>query len=123
VKVGQEFDVLLNVASEAELSGIRSGVRFDSAVFEITGAEAGEIVPAELREAAKPTVEQRSGRAQMEIKEGKVSGQGTLLRLHVRALSPRPASMIAVQQFAAVYADGRPVPAMAPRPLVIVVTP
>ncbi len=123
VKVGQEFDVLLNVASEAELSNIRSGVRFDSAVFEITGAEAGDLVPAELREAAKPTVDQRSGRAQMEIREGTVSGQGTLLRLHVRALSPRPASMIAVQQFAAVYADGRPVPAMAPRPLVIVVTP
>ena len=98
-------------------------MRFDSAVFEITGADAGDIVPAEAREAAKPIVDQRNGRAQMEIKDGSVGGQGTLLMLHVRALSPRPASMFAVQQFAAVYADGRPVPAMAPRPLVIVVTP
>lgn len=123
VRVGQDFDVTLNVASEAELTSIRSAVRFDSAVFEITGADAGGIVPAEAREAAKPVVDQRNGRTQLEIKDGSVSGAGVLLVLHVRALSPRPASMFAVQQFAAVYADGRPVPAMAPRPLVVVVTP
>jgi general secretion pathway protein D len=123
VKVGQEFDVILKISSEAELTNIRSAVRFDPAVFEITGADAGEIIPAEAHEAATPVVDQRNGRAQMEIKDGSVSGEGTFLILHVRALAPRPASMIAVQQFAAVYADGRPVPAMAPRPLVVVVMP
>jgi general secretion pathway protein D len=123
VKVGQEFDVMLKISSEADLTNIRSTVRFDSAVFEITGADAGDIVPAEAREAATPVVDQRNGRARIEFKDGSVVGEGTLLTLHVRALSPRPASMFAVQQFAAVYADGRPVPAMAPRPLVLVVTP
>jgi general secretion pathway protein D len=123
VKVGQEFDVVLRIASEAELSDIRSMVRFDSAVFEVTGADAGDVVPGEARESAKPTVDQRNGRTQMVIKDGAVRGEGALLTLHVRALSPRPASMIAVQQFAAVFTDGRPVPALAPRPLVVVVTP
>ena len=123
VKVGQEFDVILNISSEAELTNIRSAVRFDPAVFEVTGADAGEIIPAEAHEAATPVVDQRNGRAQMEIKVGSVRGEGTFLILHVRALTPRPTSMFALQQFAAFYADGRPVPAMAPRPLVVVVTP
>ena len=123
VVVGQDFDVNLMIASEAELSNIRSSVRFDAAVFEITGADAGEIIPAEARATTAPNVDQRNGRAQMEVKGGAVSGEGTFLVLHVRALSPRPTSMFSVQQFAAVYADGNAVPAMAPRPLVVVVTP
>lgn len=123
VAVGQEFDVNLLISSEVDLANIRSAVRYDPAVFEVTGAEAGDAVPAEARAGAAPSVDQRNGRTQMEIKGGPMGREGTLLVLHVRALSPRPASMIAVQQFAASYPDGRPVPAMAPRPLVVVVTP
>jgi general secretion pathway protein D len=123
VAVGQDFDVNLRVASEAEISNIRSAVRFDSAVFEVTGADVGDVVPSEARAASAPSVDQRNGRAQLEVKTGSVSGEGAILVLHVRAISPRPTSMFSVQQFAAVYADGKVVPAMAPRPLVVVVTP
>jgi len=58
-----------------------------------------------------------------EVPGGSVSGSGALVMLRFRALAPRPQTMIAVQQFAAVSEKGEPVSIMAPRPLVLAVTP
>ena len=66
-------------------------------------------------------INQRAGRAQFDVPTGTVSGSGSLVTLHFRALSARPASMIAVQQFAASNPAGTPVPTMAPRPLTLAV--
>ena len=121
VKVGEAFDVALQIDSEVELSNLRSMIRFDAAVFELTGMDAGQLVPQEARDGLRPVVNQRSGRAQFDVPVGTVSGQGALVVLHFRALSARPASMIAVQQFAASGPGGVAVPTMAPRPLTVVV--
>lgn len=123
VAVGQEFDVNLVITSETDLSNVRSAVRYDPAVFEVTGADVGDAVPADARDGTAPAIDSRNGRVQLEVKGGPVGQAGALVVLHLRALAPRPASMISVQQFAATYPDGRVVPAMAPRPLVLVVTP
>jgi hypothetical protein len=45
-----------------------------------------------------------------------------LVTLHFRALSARPTTMIAVQQFALAGADGVPMPVAAPRPITLVVS-
>jgi general secretion pathway protein D len=121
VKVGQEFDVSLNLSSTAELTNVRSMVRFDPAVFELQRASAGNILSADAGAAIAPVINQRSGRAQFDVTGTPVSGSGSLLNLHFKAVSPRPASMITVQQFAANGADGSAVPTIAPRPVTVVV--
>ncbi len=121
VSVGQTFDVTLMVNSEIAIGNLRSAVRFDAAVFELTGADAGDLVPEALRDGFKPVVNQRAGRAQFDVLGANITGNGGLLVLHFRALSPRPSSMIAVQQFAASDPEGSLVPAFAPRPLTVVV--
>jgi hypothetical protein len=124
VSVGQDFDVTLQLASRADLVAVRSTIRFDSAALELTAAVAGDVVPVDARTSGNPTVDQRSGRVQLELPGTVVvTGEGALLTLHFKALSPRPATMISVQQFGASATDGKPVPAIAPRPLVIVVAP
>jgi general secretion pathway protein D len=124
VSVGQEFDVTLQLAARTELTGVRSTIRYDAAALELTSAMAGDVVPAEARAAGNPAIDARSGRAQLDVPApGVVTGEGGLVTLHFKALSPRPATMVSVQQFAATTTDGKPVPAIAPRPLVIVVSP
>lgn len=121
VSVGQTFDVTLQMNSEIPIGNLRSAVRFDAAVFELLGADAGDIVPEAIRGSVQPVVNQRAGRAQFDVAGASMTGNGGLLVLHFRALSPRPASMIAVQQFAASDPEGAPVPTIAPRPLTVVV--
>lgn len=121
VKVGDEFEVTLRMDSESELTNLRSVIRFDSAVLELVSMEAGSVVPEDARGALRPVINQRSGRAQFDLPAGNLSGQGDLVQLRFRALSPRPASMIAVQQFAVNAPDGTVVPTMAPRPITVVV--
>jgi general secretion pathway protein D len=123
VAVGQTFDVTLRLASQVELSNVRSMVRYDAAVFELQSADAGGIVPAAAAGESATATNLRSGRAQFDVTSGAVTGDGSLLVLHFKALSPRPASMVAVQQFAANGPDGAAVPTMAPRPLTIAVQP
>lgn len=121
VAVGETFDVTLRIESEAELTNLRSMVRFDAAVFELTAVDAGGVVPEEARGALRPVINQRAGRAQFDVPSGVVNGSGSLVTLRFRALSARPASMIAVQQFAASNSAGAAVPTMAPRPLTLAV--
>jgi hypothetical protein len=52
-----------------------------------------------------------------------LSGEGEVLSVRFKALSPRPGTMVAVQQFGAAGAEGNVLPVMAPKPLILVVTP
>jgi len=123
--VGQEFSVTLSMAGEGSFAGLRSRVRFDPAALELVAAETGDAVPAALAASAVPAIAQRDGRVQLDVDapaETPLNSTGTLLVLRFRAISPRPKTMIAVQQFAATTSEKVAVPVMAPRPLGIVVT-
>ena len=121
VKTGETFDVSLLMSSSEEISNLRSAVRFDPAVLELAGADAGDIVPEAVRSGLRPVINQRGGRAQFDVPGPAFQGEGKLVTLHFRALSARPTTLVAVQQFAVTGADGKPLPVMAPRPVTLVV--
>lgn len=124
--VGQEFGVTLSLAGEGVFAGLRSRLRYDPAALELVAAETGDAVPAALKASAAPAIIQRDGRVQLDVDapaEAPLNCSGTLLALRFKAIAPRPTTMIAVQQFAATTAEKVAVPVMAPKPLVVVVTP
>ena len=121
VKTGETFDVSLLMSSSEEISNLRSAVRFDPAVLELAGADAGNLVPEAVRSGLRPVINQRGGRAQFDVPGPAFQGEGKLVTLHFRALSARPTTLVAVQQFAVTGAAGKPLPVMAPRPVTLVV--
>jgi general secretion pathway protein D len=122
VRMGESFDVSLLLSSKDAVANIRSAVRFDPAVLELSSADAGTMVPEAARASLRPVINQRAGRAQFDVPSTGIQGDGTLVTLHFRALSARPTTMIAVQQFALAGADGIPMPVAAPRPITLVVS-
>jgi hypothetical protein len=120
--MGESFDVSLLLSSKDAVANIRSAVRFDPAVLELSSADAGTMVPEAARASLRPVINQRAGRAQFDVPSTGIQGDGTLVTLHFRALSARPTTMIAVQQFALAGADGIPMPVAAPRPITLVVS-
>ena len=126
VSVGEEFEVRLRVSSETELASLRTRLHYDKAALQLASVDVGDFLPASLAAAAEPAIMERAGRVELEVvrvAEETASGEGALVVLHFRALTPRPGTMIAVQQFAAQGEDSLAVPVMAPRPFVIVVAP
>ncbi|MDH5620464.1 MAG: cohesin domain-containing protein [Gammaproteobacteria bacterium] len=125
VAVGESFDVRLRVSSETELASLRTRLRYDMAVLELSSVDMGDFLPADLVASAKPEIIGKAGRVELAVgggSEATASGDGSLVVLHFRALAARPGTMIAVQQFAAQGVDSLAVPAMAPRPFVIKVS-
>ncbi len=122
VRMGETFDVSLLLSSKDAVANIRSAVRFDPAVLELAGADAGALVPEAARAGLRPVINQRGGRAQFDVPSSGIQGDGALVTLHFRALSARPTTMIAVQQFALAKTDGTPLPVVAPRPITLVVS-
>jgi general secretion pathway protein D len=126
VSVGQDFDVELTVDSATDLASLRAQLRYDQAALELSSVDVGDFLPADVRSAVKPTIQERAGRVQLDIAStgsSPASGSGSIVVLHFKALTPRPGTMIAVQQFAAQGVDNLAVPVMAPKPLVVVVAP
>ena len=123
VRVGQEFDVTLNVDNARSMAGINAMLRFDPVVMEFVGGSAGPLVPPEQQDAGMPRADVGGGRARFELVGTSVSGDGALFSARFKALQPRPQTAIALQQFAATGQDGELLGVMASRPLVIVVTP
>jgi general secretion pathway protein D len=96
-RVGEEFQAVVHLSSAQAITRLRSQVRFDATTLQLISATAGEMVPAA---AGSPTVDARSGGAQLEVvasSEDPVQGEGGLMVLRFKALAPRPSTSIAAQ--------------------------
>ena len=94
--VGQEFDVTVRMATDIPISRLRGQLRFDASALQLISATAGDVVPSS---AGSPTVDPKSGGAQMDIvaSDDPIQGEGSLMLLRFKALAARPASAIAAQ--------------------------
>jgi general secretion pathway protein D len=125
VAAGDSFEVQLRVNSAAEIASLRSRLRFDQVALELTSVDVGDFIPSSVQSSVTPNILERAGRMEFDVASmdgAAASGDGTLVTLHFRALTPRPGTMIAVQQFSAQGTDGLAVPVMAPKPFVTIIT-
>ena len=96
IKVGDEFTVTLQLQADQNIARVRSQVRFDAAAFQLTGGDAGSVVPSSL----DAKVSGRSGGAQLDVtanSDNPISGNGELMVLHFKALQARPQTAFAAQ--------------------------
>jgi general secretion pathway protein D len=119
--VGQEFDVTVRMATDIAISRLRAQVRFDSSALQLISATAGDVVPST---AGSPTVDAKSGGAQMDIvaSDDPVQGEGSLMLLRFKALAARPASAIAAQ-ISAMAPSGTAMANAASQPLSLAIKP
>jgi general secretion pathway protein D len=121
IAVGQEFDVTVRVATDIGISRLRGQVRFDSSALQLVSATAGDVVPAS---AGSPTVDAKSGGAQMDVVASgdPIMGEGSLMVLRFKALAARPASSIAAQ-VSAMAPSGAAMANAASQPLSVAIKP
>jgi hypothetical protein len=94
-KVGEEFDVRVQVSTQDPITHLRAQLRYDTSALQIVSASVGEAVPAG---AGSPTVNTRGVGAQLDVttpSEDPVLGTGTLMTVRFKALAPRSGSNIA----------------------------
>ena len=121
-KVGEEFDVRVQLSSQDPITHLRSQLRFDSSALQIVSASVGEVVPAS---AGAPTVNTRGVGAQLDVTtpaEDPVLGSGTLMTVRFKALAPRPSSNVAAM-LNVLGTTGGAVGSSAAQPLAIVIHP
>jgi general secretion pathway protein D len=121
IAVGQEFEVTVRVATDIGIGRLRGQVRFDSTALQLISATAGDVVPSS---AGSPTVDAKSGGAQMDVvaSDDPIQGEGSLMLLRFKALAARPASSIAAQISAVAPSGAAMANAMSP-PLSIIIKP
>jgi general secretion pathway protein D len=121
IAVGQEFDVTVRVATDIGIGRLRGQVRFDSSALQLISATAGDVVPAS---AGSPTVDAKSGGAQMDVVASgdPIMGEGSLMLLRFKALAARPASSIAAQ-ISAMAPSGAAMANAASQPLSVAIKP
>jgi len=93
-KVGDEFQVTLQLSSEQGITRLRSQLRFDSTALQLISATVGDVIPAA---AGGPEIDTKGGNAQLNViasPEEPVQGSGSLMVLRFKALAPRPATNI-----------------------------
>jgi general secretion pathway protein D len=94
-KVGDEFDVRVQVSTQDPITHLRAQLRYDSSALQIVSASTGEAVPPG---AGSPTVNTRGVGAQLDVttpSEDPVLGTGTLMTVRFKALAPRKESNVA----------------------------
>jgi general secretion pathway protein D len=94
VKVGDEFQVTVRLATDQSITRLRSQLRFDATALQLLSAETGDLVPAA---AGNPKVDTRGGEALLDLtatSDEPVQGSGSLMVLQFKALAPRPAASI-----------------------------
>ena len=94
-KIGDEFDVQVQLSSQDPITHLRAQLRYDSSALQIVNASVGELVPAG---AGSPTVNTKGVGAQLDVtttSDDPVLGNGTLMTVRFKALAARPASNIA----------------------------
>ncbi len=119
--VGQEFDVTVHMATDIGISKLRGQVRFDAAALQLLSGEPGDLVPAS---AGSPTVETKSGGAQIEVvaTDDPIQGEGNLMQLHFKALTAHAASSI-IAQVSALGPSGGAMANAASQPLSVAIKP
>jgi general secretion pathway protein D len=117
--VGQEFDVTVRMATDIGIARLRGQVRFDAAALQLVSASAGDLVPAS---AGSPSVDTKNGGAQLDVvsPDEPVVGEGTLMQLRFKAMTPRAASAITAQ-VSAVGPSGTPMANSGSQPLNVVI--
>jgi general secretion pathway protein D len=94
-KVGDEFDVQVQLSTQTPITHLRSQLRYDSSALQLVSASAGDVVPAG---AGDPKVNTKGIGAQLDVvtsSDDPVQGSGTLMTLHFKALAPRQSTNIA----------------------------
>jgi general secretion pathway protein D len=94
-KVGDEFQVAVQLSAQEGITRLRSQLRFDASALQLVSATVGDAVPAG---ANSPSVDMKGGGAQLDVvtsPEDPVQGTGSLMILRFKALAPRAATNIA----------------------------
>ena len=123
-KVGDTFDMAVNLSTHQALGRVSSQLHFDGNVFQLDGVEAGNLIPTNLPTPAAPRINQHAGVVQFVVaasKDSPIQGDGMFLVLHFRALAPSNSSPVTLQ-FAATGVDGRNVHTAIPAPHAIAVS-
>ena len=121
-KVGEEFEVRVQLSSQEPITHLRSQLRFDSSALHIVNASTGEVVPAS---AGAPTVNTRGVGAQLDVTtpaEDPVQGIGTLMTVRFKAVAPRQSSSVAAM-LSVLGGTGAAVGSSSAQPLTIVIHP
>jgi len=123
VAPGQDFDVVVHLAAGENLKSIRSQLHYDTSVLQLESADAGDVVPAGV--SASPRLNQIAGVVQFVVNatpEEPAHGDGSLLKLHFKALVPNAGTRVSMQM-AVVTASGASITPSNQQPLTIVVAP
>ena len=122
VRVGDEFQVVVHLSTQEEITRLRSQVRFDPTAVQLISANAGDVVPAA---AGGPPVSARAGGAQLEVittPEDPVHGEGGLMVMRFKALGPRSGTSIAAM-LSVIGGTGAAVGTGSATPLSVVIEP
>jgi hypothetical protein len=117
-KLGDEFDVQLQLSTQDPITHLRAQLRYDSSALQIVSAGVGDVVPAG---AGSPTVNTKGIGVQLDVTtppEDPVLGSGTLMTVRFKALAARPASNVAAM-LNVVGGTGGAVGSTSAQPLVI----
>jgi general secretion pathway protein D len=121
-KVGDEFEVRVQLSTQEPITHLRSQLRYDSSALQIVSASVGDVVPAG---AGGPTVNTRGVGAQLDFTtpaEDPVKGSGTLMTVRFKALAPRPSTSVAAMLNVLGSAGGA-VASSSAQPLAVVIHP
>jgi len=94
-KVGDEFEVVVQLSTQSAITRMRSQLRFEAAALQLLSATTGDVVPTA---AGSPSINMKSGGAQLDVTapaDDPVQGTGSLMVLRFKALAPREATNIA----------------------------
>jgi general secretion pathway protein D len=94
-RVGDEFQVVVQLSTDSAITRMRSQLRFEPAALQLVSATTGDVVPSA---AGSPSVDMKSGGAQLDViasPDDPVQGTGSLMVLRFKALAPRRATNIA----------------------------
>ena len=94
-KVGDEFQVVVQLSSERGITRLRSQLRFDASALQLISATVGNVVPSA---AGGPSIDTKGGGAQLEViapPDDPVQGTGSLMILRFKALAARASTNIA----------------------------
>jgi general secretion pathway protein D len=94
-KVGDEFQVVVQLSTDSAITRLRSQLRFEPAALQLVSATTGDVVPAA---AGSPSVDMKSGGAQLDVltnSDAPVQGTGSLMVLRFKALAPRKSTNVA----------------------------